>query len=534
MRYLSLFSGIEAASVAWERLGWKCAAVAEIEPFPCKVLAHRYPDVPNLGDITQITQERIEALGHIDLVVFGAPCQDLSVAGKRKGMLNEDGSPTRSGLFYAAERIATWAEARWAIYENVPGMFSSNAGADFASVVGEMAGAEFDVPKNKWRNAGVAVGPRGLVEWVTLDAQYVRTPEFARAVPQRRRRVFVVRDSGDWSSRPPLFLEPESMCGNPPPSRTPGKTVAHDVAGSLVSSGRGVERAGDTRGQDPVIAVGGEVSHTLSSEGFDASEDGTGRGTPIVARCLTTGEGARLDGESCNFIATGVTIHGTDKTQRILSYTDVCGSLRTKPPGTQENSSTTALLVPAFGIRTANTSSNGCGVSDGLAYTLDQAQGQAVCLPINTQIATRHEALGRGTGFGIAEDGEPAYTLQAGHSHAVAFAQNTRDEVRMIGGDGSIAGALAAQPGMKQQSYVAIGWSEELTASENVGRHDGVMTPAMQVRRLTPLECERLQGFPEQWTNIPGASDSARYKALGNSMAGNVMHFIGQRINDSH
>ena len=91
MRYLSLFSGIEAFTVAVKPLGWQCAAVAEIEPFPCKVLAHHYPNIPNLGDITKITQAQIEALGHIDMIVFGSPCQDLSVAGKRKGMFNDDG-----------------------------------------------------------------------------------------------------------------------------------------------------------------------------------------------------------------------------------------------------------------------------------------------------------------------------------------------------------------------------------------------------------------------------------------------------------
>lgn len=572
VRYLSLFSGIEAASVAWERLGWECAAVAEIEPFPCKVLAYHYPDVPNLGDITQITQERIEALGHIDLVVFGAPCQDLSVAGKRKGMLNDDGSPTRSGLFYAAERIATWAGARWAIYENVPGMFSSNAGADFASVVGEMAGAEFDVPKNKWRNAGVAVGPRGLVEWVTLDAQYVRTPEFARAVPQRRRRVFVVRDSGDWSSRPPLFLEPESMCGNPPPSRTPGKTVAHDVAGSLVGSG---------------CTVGGEVSHTLSSEGFDASEDGTGRGTPIVARCLTTGEGARLDGESCNFIAIqGSMIGRADHAGPAGSGVDETGACFTLLK--------TDVHAVAFGIRTANTSSNGCGVSDGLAYTLDQAQGQAVAYlrgeergGMDGRAQESSDGLSGGVlrnlqsgkigsssqGFGLDESrtGESAASLsQLPHegsqgcgemrfvrqaAQGVGVLRHALPEVQEVGrpdhdkGQSVCCGSEGFGDESKksmQGSGLQRGSSRERVLREacstgeprNIG--DGTKDQArgsigtMAVRRLLPIECERLQGFPDQWTNIPGASDSARYKALGNSMACNVMHFIGQRINDSH
>ena len=86
MRYLSLFSGLEGATLAWEPLGWECAAVAEVEPAACAVLAHHYPDVPNLGDVTKVTEQRITDLGHIDVVIFGSPCQDVSIAGKRAGM----------------------------------------------------------------------------------------------------------------------------------------------------------------------------------------------------------------------------------------------------------------------------------------------------------------------------------------------------------------------------------------------------------------------------------------------------------------
>ena len=123
MRFLSLFSGIEAASVAWKPLGWECVAVAEVEPFPCALLADHYPTVPNLGDITKITQAQIESLGHIDAVVYGFPCQDLSVAGKRKGLKHADGTHTRSGLFFHASDIIRWSRARWSIAENVPGLF---------------------------------------------------------------------------------------------------------------------------------------------------------------------------------------------------------------------------------------------------------------------------------------------------------------------------------------------------------------------------------------------------------------------------
>ena len=222
MKYLSLFSGIEAATVAWHPLGWECVAVAEIEPFPAAVLAHHYPAVPNLGDVTTITSDDIAALGKIDLVVFGSPCQDLSVAGKRLGFDGE-----RSGLFTAATRIVRWARercgCRFALWENVPGAFSSNQGRDFAVVVEQMAGCrDVAVPRNGWGTEGAALGDDGLLEWGTLDAQWF-------GVAQRRRRVFALADFGDWASRRPILLEPDSLRGDSAPSREARKETAGSI-----------------------------------------------------------------------------------------------------------------------------------------------------------------------------------------------------------------------------------------------------------------------------------------------------------------
>jgi len=224
MRYLSLFSGIEAATVAWHPLGWECVAVAEIEKFPVRLLQHYYPNVPNLGDVTKVTEDDIRALGRIDLVVFGSPCQDLSVAGKRKGLEGE-----RSGLFFTAINIIDWARkwggCRFALWENVLGAFSSNKGRDFAAVVDALAGLEgTEVPPKGWGTEGAAVGTEGMVEWATLDAQWF-------GVAQRRRRVFALADFGDWANRPPILLEPESLRGDSPPSRE----AREDVAGTLAS-----------------------------------------------------------------------------------------------------------------------------------------------------------------------------------------------------------------------------------------------------------------------------------------------------------
>ena len=165
MRYLSLFSGIEACTAAWHDLGWTPVAFAEIEAFPSAVLKHHFPNVPNLGDVTKITTEQIKALGPFELLVGGSPCQDLSVAGRQRGLINEDGSLTRSGLFTEQMRIFEDARknngCRFMLWENVPGAFSSNDGADFATVLGTMVRGCVSVPKDGWANAGVCVSRGG-------------------------------------------------------------------------------------------------------------------------------------------------------------------------------------------------------------------------------------------------------------------------------------------------------------------------------------------------------------------------------------
>jgi len=164
VRYLSLFSGIEAASVAWQPLGWEAVAFSEIDKFGCELLAQRYPRVPNLGDVSAIDDVMLSQLGPIDVVVGGFPCQDLSISGKRKGLQNDDGTQTRSGLFYEASRVIRSAErlagCRTLILENVPGLLSSGGGEDFAAVLGELTRLPVRVPDGGWQSAGVVANNR--------------------------------------------------------------------------------------------------------------------------------------------------------------------------------------------------------------------------------------------------------------------------------------------------------------------------------------------------------------------------------------
>jgi len=206
VRYLSVCSGIEAASVAWEPLGWEPAAFAEVEKFPSAVLAHHWPQVPNLGDMTRHESWN---LGAIDLLVGGTPCQSFSVAGLRKGLHDP-----RGGLMLTFLEIAQRQRPRWIVWENVPGVLSSDRGRDFGAFLG-------------------ALGALGY-GWAyrVLDAQWF-------GVAQRRRRVFVVGCLGDGAAAATVLFESESVCRNPAPSREKGQGVAADAAGGAGGGRRG-------------------------------------------------------------------------------------------------------------------------------------------------------------------------------------------------------------------------------------------------------------------------------------------------------
>jgi DNA (cytosine-5)-methyltransferase 1 len=246
MRYLSICSGIEAASVAWHPLGWEPVGFAEIEPFPSAVLAHHWPDVPNLGDMTNFHAWNI---ARPDLLVGGTPCQAFSVAGLRKGLAD-----ARGNLSLVFCEMADHFDPEWVIWENVPGVLSSKDNA-FGCFLAGLCGADDPlVPNGKWSSAGVVSGPKRTVAWRVLDAQFF-------GVAQRRRRVFVlaVRGAGNFRCAEALFPVGEGVFWDSPPRREAGQGSTYDIAPCIAASGRGFERTGDTRGQDCLIP------HTVGS-----------------------------------------------------------------------------------------------------------------------------------------------------------------------------------------------------------------------------------------------------------------------------
>ncbi len=447
MRYLSVCSGIEAATVAWHHLGWTPAAYSEIEKFPAAVLAHHYPQTPNLGDMTNYKEWNI---GDIDLLVGGTPCQSFSVAGLRKGL-----DDPRGNLALVYLGIAERFRPRWLLWENVPGVLSSNGGRDFGSFLGAMA------------QLGYGFAYR------VLDAQYF-------GVPQRRRRVFVVGHLGDWRRAAAVLFEPHSLQGHPAPSREKREEVAPTIRSGSTNGGAGHgARSGDSK--DELITVC--FQQNTRDEVRLMSGDGG------IAGALAANAGMKQTNYVC--APTSPTVTNGPPFSRTGNERVECEGLIVH--GTQDPC--------VSGIAFAQGRNNG-----GENVVFMPRESPVVVFPLDTQNMSEGHNSG-GKGFG--EEGDPSFTLGRAHSHAVAFGVNESPEL----GHCLRSGASKADK-HESTTYIA---------------------QQMQVRRLTPVECERLQGFPDNYTNIPWrkkeeSPDGPRYKALGNSMAVPVMRWIGERI----
>ena len=298
MRYGSVCSGIEAATVAWDSLGWTPQWFSEIEPFPSTVLAHHYPNVPNFGDMTKFKEWTLDDSTAIDVLVGGTPCQSFSVAGLRKGL--ED---PRGNLMLTYLAIARRYRPEWLVWENVPGVLSSANGRDFGSFLGGLA------------ECGYGFAYR------VLDAQYF-------GVAQRRKRVFVVGHFGDWRLAAAVLFESSSMRGDPPPRREARKGT---TAGSLRSTDGGSD-VDHARAEHLIPEIANPLTHrmhkgvnTTADEGqtmileplpFDETQmthpanhtlrDGHSEGTPAAmtgmqVRRLTPRECERLQGFPDNY-----------------------------------------------------------------------------------------------------------------------------------------------------------------------------------------------------------------------------------------
>ena len=411
LRYASVCDGIGAAHQAWHSLGWRCAWTSEIEPFPSAVVEHHW-NLPNVGDMLNITEKSVERYGPIELLAGGTPCQSFSVAGLRGGL-----DDPRGNLSLRFLQLAGFLRPRWLVWENVPGVLSSNGGRDFGSIIGGMAQLGYG-----WA-------------YRILDAQYVRVDSHARAVPQRRWRVFVVGHLGDWRRAAAVLFERACLSGHPPPSREAGQRVAASLTRGADSSGRG-GYAGRRREDDVNVVAGTVQANYADKWGLDNQH---------------------VDAGCPNFIA-------FDTTQ-ITSK----GNYSNPKPG------------------------------DACHPLAEGAHAPAVA-------------------FNHHKGGSDKSTLGTYEEHTAAMRSDSKSPF-----------AVAVD-----EYNAAEGEACHTLAGDGRPDRVGSVRSGLTVRRLTPIECERLQGYPDHYTAITyrgkPAADGPRYRALGNSWAVNVARWIGLRI----
>ena len=525
----SLFSGSGGFDQAARMVGMESAWQSEIEPYPIRVLKKNFPDAVQLGDIQRINGAKIEA---VDVISGGSPCQDMSVAGKRSGLDGE-----RSTLFHQQIRIvkemreATNGEKpRFMVWENVPGAFSSNGGEDFRNVLEEIIGISepgVHVPRpgkkgSRWAYAGAIMGDGYSVAWRVMDAQYW-------GVPQRRRRIYLVADFGGTSA-PEILFKCKGVSWNPSEGRNQRKEAARDFEEGAGEAGRSLYGGAvpiENHSQDSRVGISPDgICQTLTGK------MGTGGGNvPLLldavavrerAGCDGGGKGALIQEEISGTLkqvndqavfqpkAFGI---GSYFSGGMLSDNPEVGFYEAKTSRTIDTSGGDptrhqgGIAVVAFEPGAASRVGNHVW-DDGKTGALRARAGdnqQAVVIPIEGNGARPSHS-----GAGFCES-DKMYTLNATEQHAVAYA---------VGRDNTTAWEEKAQALTSEEvpGSVAHPVFPEISGTLTAKMAKGTGGPAGDecqnlvldyiVRRLTPLECCRLQGFPDDWTDSLPAGDS--------------------------
>lgn len=552
----SLFDGIGGFPLAAVHCGGVPVWASEIEPFPMRVTKLRFPDMLHVGDITKLDGAKLPP---VDVICGGSPCQDLSVAGLRKGLAGE-----RSGLFMDQVRIVKEMRAederrgvsddfirpRYLVWENVPGAFSSANGEDFRAVIEEIVhikDSTCHVPRpdtGRWESAGAAIlGDQFSLAWRVLDAQYW-------GVAQRRRRIFLVADFGGLTA-PKILFEQERLLGDPAEGQGQGKGVTTTAGNSSEDSGG--SRVAEEKQVDIFAFHINQREETINLNGISGALMATTnmQMQTFVAEGMRKFESAEKE-EECLCL-------NDQGGERMDVSVDVTATLRAgmsgHPPlvmGIQQGSAGTEETPDPALIEEAETGGNNQQIlfeNHGIdarytgphevAPTMSARYGtggnnvplvsdmpESYCIAGN--IIDR-EVQNGGNGLGCQPD--ISYTLTSADRHAV-FSRQRSDEflqnrvtATQSARQHKDATDLVCEP--YQNTVGTIGYTDHKGINNQYVSEDKCIVENRRlIRRLTPLECERLQGFPDHWTDIPGASDSARYKALGNSVAIPCVDFV--------
>ena len=552
----SLFDGIGGFPLAAVHCGGVPVWASEIEPFPMRVTKLRFPDMIHVGDITKLDGAKLPP---VDVICGGSPCQDLSVAGLRKGLAGE-----RSGLFMDQVRIVKEMRAederrgvsddfirpRYLVWENVPGAFSSANGEDFRAVIEEIVhikDSTCHVPRpdtGRWESAGAAIlGDQFSLAWRVLDAQYW-------GVAQRRRRIFLVADFGGLTA-PKILFEQERLLGDPAEGQDQGKGVtaaagnsSEDSGGSRVAEEKQVdifafhinqrEETINLNGiSGALMATTNMQMQTFVAEGMRKFESAEKEEECL---CLNDQGGERMD-VSVDVTATlraGMSGHPP----LVMGIQQgSAGTEETPDPALTEEAETGGnnqqILFENHGIDARYTGPHEVAPTMSARYgtggnnvPLVSDMPESYCIAGN--IIDR-EVQNGGNGLGCQPD--ISYTLTSADRHAV-FSRQRSDEflqnrvtATQSARQHKDATDLVCEP--YQNTVGTIGYTDHKGINNQYVSEDKCIVENRRlIRRLTPLECERLQGFPDHWTDIPGASDSARYKALGNSVAIPCVDFV--------
>ncbi|MFT8945974.1 MAG: DNA cytosine methyltransferase [Acetobacter aceti] len=476
----TLCSGIGAPETAMPSWNWRYCA--EIESFPKRILARRFPGTVNLGNLlTEDFGLRACALGPIEVLVAGTPCQDFSVAGRRAGLEGARGNLTLRAVQIFEEhcnaaRSAGRDEPLY-VWENVPGVLSDKTNA-FGCLLGALAGCETTlVPPSgqRWTRAGMVAGPHRVIAWRVLDAQYF-------GLAQRRERVFVVAGALDGPDPAAILFEPEGLPGNPTPRRRPGENIAPTVARGS-PGGRVYGLDADTVESLQIFAI----QERAVSINPDAGPDGKGiqEGLAYTLEARTQVQAVAYGGGNCSGpinVAACLTAKGVRQYFEVETF--IAHTLRGEGFDASEDGTGrgTPLIPVAFDCKASG--QNGFGVGE---------------------IASTMRSMGR-TG-----------SHASGGGHLAVMAPVS---VALRGRDGG------------SQIEMGDDYAHALRASQGGSDKPHVLTSA--VRRLMPIECERLQGFPDHHTDVPNgnrpAADGPRYKALGNSMPVPVLRWLLGRV----
>lgn len=520
MKYFSVCSGIEAASVAWHDLGWTPVGFSEIEPFPCEVLKQRFPNVKNYGDLTQWKEWGLQP-GTVDVLVGGPPCQAFSVAGLREGM-----DDPRGNLSLVYFGLVNHLKPRWIIYENVPGLLSSRSGSDFSSLVTALASCGY----------GFA--------WRVLDSQFY-------GVPQRRRRIFLVGSrTGDWRYPTAVLFDGKGCFGRSTAQPTSWENPSAVVAGSTDGNSRinctatGISGTVSNKWHKGTGGPAGDEHYNLIAErgGVGGGEPGGVEHLPVVLDRAAYSQGINAKYDPL--------IKHDNSVPALVAR----GPHAIQPPPIAFKVRCGGEYSGAKGGEVKPNERGGTGMLhyEDKTFTIAATQDQFVATP-GQVLYENHPNDSRVTG---PHDVAPTVAARFGTGGGnVPFVQNIQGvdlynqsltgdlhcPLRTAGGHGApavIEPVISWQPGNLRRAAGAEPSTETTTTLKaSMGDQIPHIATPMAVRRLTPEECEALQGFPKNWTRISWRGkpesecpDGARYKCIGNSMTTNVMKWIGQRI----